>query len=222
MDIVEELEKYIKINPNLLNNEEKNKLRQELLEYVRNPKGGVEDLLMEFFVYSNVLKDLQKDFLNYIVEHYPSKEFPKVLEVAAGKVCNLGQQLKKNGYNVTSIDPNIRIASNDPRVKGIKMLKRKFTPDFSVLPYDLIVGYNACPVAGNLLKINKKPTVFTICDAPQTDGKLDIGIDINSKEEFIKELEKRNGFIRQVGNLTIVDNSRVLEIKDVLHDKEER
>ena len=123
MDVIEELEKYLRINPNLLNNEEKNKLRQQLLEDARNPKGEVDDLLMEFFVYSNVVKDLQKDFLKYIMEHYPPNKFPKVLEVAAGKVCNLGQQLKSNGYKVTSIDPNIRIASNDPRVKGIKLLK---------------------------------------------------------------------------------------------------
>ena len=176
---------------------------------------------MEFFVYSNVVKDLQKDFLKYIMEHYPPNKFPKVLEVAAGKVCNLGQQLKSNGYKVTSIDPNIRIASNDPRVKGIKLLKRKFTPDFSVLPYDVIVGYNACPTAGNLLKINKRPTVFTICDAPETDGKLDIGVDVNSKQEFINELEKINGVITKVGSLTIVDNSRILEINNVLHDENE-
>ena len=221
MDVIEELEKYLRINPNLLNNEEKNKLRQQLLEYARNPKGEVDDLLMEFFVYSNVVKDLQKDFLKYIMEHYPPNKFPKVLEVAAGKVCNLGQQLKSNGYKVTSIDPNIRIASNDPRVKGIKLLKRKFTPDFSVLPYDVIVGYNACPTAGNLLKINKRPTVFTICDAPETDGKLDIGVDVNSKQEFINELEKINGVITKVGSLTIVDNSRILEINNVLHDENE-
>jgi len=221
MDIIDEMEKYLKINPNLLNNEEKNKTRQQLLEYARNPKGEVDDLLMEFFVYFNVVKDLQKDFLNYIMEHYPPSKFPKVLEVAAGKVCNLGQQLKRNGYKVTSIDPNIRIASNDPRVKGIKLLKRKFTPDFSVLPYDVIVGYNACPTAGNLLKINKRPTVFTICDRPETDGKLDIGVDIKSKQEFINELEKRNGCVKQIGQLTIVDNSRVLEVNDLSCDQRE-
>lgn len=221
MDIIQELEKYLKVNPNLLNNEEKNKLRQQLLEYARNPNGGVDDLLMEFFVYSGISKDLQKDFFNYIMEHYPPSKFPKVLEVAAGKVCNLGQQLKRNGYKVTSIDPNIRIAPNDSRVKGIKLLKRKFTPDFSVLPYDVVIGYNACPTAGNLLRINKRPTVFTICDAPETDGKLDIGVEVSSKEEFIKELEKRNGFITKVGYLTIVDNSRILEIDNPSHNENE-
>ena len=103
----------------------------------------------------------------------------------------------------------------------IKLIKRKFTPDFSVLPYDIVIGNNACPVAGPLLKINKKPTLFTICDRPETDGKLDIGVDIKSKQEFINELEKRNGCVKQIGQLTIVDNSRVLEVNDLSCDQRE-
>ena len=221
MKVIQELEKYIRMNPNLLNNAEKNELRRLLMDYIKAPTEKVKDLLLEFFVYAGLVPSSDDEFLKYIKEYYPPEMFPKVLEVASGKVCNLGQLLKKNGYNVTSIDPNIRITSNDPRVKGIKLLKRKFTPDFSVMPYDIILGQNACPVAGTLLRINKKPIVFTICDAPETDGKLDIGVDINSKEEFIKELEKRNGFVRQIGDLTIVDNSRTLEINDVPHYEKE-
>lgn len=219
MNIIQELEKYIKRNPNLLNAQEKDKLRRQLIEYANAPEEGVEDLLMEFFVYANIIKSLEDDFLKYVMECYPAEKFPKVLEEATGKVCSLGQKLKQNGYKVTAMDPDLRISSKDPRVKEIKLLKRKFTPDFSVLPYDIVIGYNACPAAGTLLRINKIPTIFTICDAPETDGKLDIGIDIKSKDEFISELEKRNGCVKQVGQLTIVDNSRVLEIKDTSHDE---
>ncbi len=219
MDIIQKLERYIRENPNLLNNEEKNKIRKELFEYVKEPKQMIDDLLQEFFIYSGIMEPYENEFLKYIIERYPVKEFPKVLEIATGKTCSLAQKLKQNGYKVTAMDPNIRISSSDSRVKGIKLLKRRFTLDFSVLPYNIVIGYNACPVAGTLLKIKGRPTVFTICDAPETDGKLDIGVDISSKNEFIAELEKRNGSIKKVGELTIVDNSRILEINDMSYQR---
>ena len=155
MNIIQELEKYIKRNPDLLNNAEKGELRKQLMEYVNAPEQGVKDFLFDFFVYSGIVQSPDDYFIKYIMENYPPEKFPKVLEVATGKVCSLGRKLKQNGYKVTAMDPNLRIASNDSRVKGIKLIKRKFTPDFSVLPYDIVIGNNACPVAGTLLKINK-------------------------------------------------------------------
>lgn len=211
MDIISELQKYLKENPNLLNDEEKTTLKQELVRFVQNPKGPVEDVFVQFLEYIGLIPSDENEFIEYLMKNYSKNKFPRVLEVASGRTCSLAQKLRQKGYAVTAMDPDKRIKPTDERVKGIKMLKRKFTPDFAVSQYDIIVGYNACPVAGTLLSIKSKPTIFTICDAPETDGKLDIGVDISSKEEFIQELIKRNGNIMSIGNLTIIDNSRILE-----------
>jgi len=209
VEIIELFDRYIKENPNLLTNEEKKCLIKMFSEYIKQPGNGVKDDLLEFFVYAGVLRNLEDDFFEHIIKQYPVDKFPRVLEVASGKVCSLSRKLRKSGYIVTAIDPNIRIKPNE--LKGVKILKRKFTNDFNTNSYDLIVGYNACPVAGTLLNIKNKPAVFTICDGPETDKPLDIGNHIKSRAEFVIELEKRNARLQQIGKLTIVDNSRILE-----------
>lgn len=209
VEIIELFDRYIKENPNLLTNEEKKKLIKKFGEYIKQPVDGLEDDLLEFFIYAGAVRNLEDDFLKHIIKQYPADKFPRVLEVASGKVCSLSRNLKKAGYMVTAIDPNIRIKPNE--LKGVKILKRKFTNDFNTDTYDLIVGYNACPVAGTLLNVKNKPAVFTICDGPETDKPLDVGNHINSREEFIVELEKRNARLQQIGQLTVVDNSRILE-----------
>ncbi len=216
---VVELDNYLKKNPNYLNKDEKQKLMKQFRDYIIDPKPMIEDPLLEFFVYIGEISLKEEKFLNYIVQKYPVSEFPRILEVATGKVCSLAQRLSKCGYRVTAIDPDIRIPQSDPRVKRIKLLKRKFTPDFRVDQYDVIVGYNACPVAGALLRKTNVPTVFTICGGPQSDGRLDIGKNVSSKKEFMEELEKRNGNIQLINGLTIVDNSRILEINKTEHER---
>lgn len=222
MDIMDELEKYIKNNPNLLNNEEKQKARLQLVNFAKNPNQPVHDILLEFFIYKGIVPSDEDKFLEYVIRNYPQDKFPRVLEVATGKVCSLAQKLKQHGYRVTAMDPDIRIKLSDQRVKGIKMLKRKFTPDFTTSQYDFILGYNACPIAGTLLNVKNKPVVFTICDGPETDGKLDIDMDINSKKEFVDELAKRGGRIQYINDLTIIDNSRILQINKSSENQNER
>ena len=209
IEAIKLFDKYIKQNPNLLDSQEKKKLIQDFREFIKKPSNQVQDDLLEFFVYAGILKNLEEEFFKYILKEYPSNKFPRVLEVASGKVCSLSKKLKEAGYKVTAIDPNIRIRPNE--LKGVKLLKRKFTKDFDVNLYDIIIGYNACPVAGTLLDIKNKPVVFTICDGPETDKPLDLGNHINSREEFVSELEKRNAKLQKIGKLTIVDNSRILE-----------
>lgn len=218
-DTVVKLDNYLKRNPNLLNREEKQKLKKQFSDFIKKPTYQVADPLLEFFIYIGEVKSAEDDFLNYIKQNYPSDKFHKVLEVATGKVCSLAQQLNKSGYRVTAMDPEIRINQNDQRAKGVKLLKRKFTSDFRTDQYDVIVGYNACPVAGALLSKTNIPTIFTICDGPQSDGVLDIGRRVSSKEEFIEELNKRNARIQEVNGLTIVDNSRVLEMNKTEHER---
>lgn len=216
---VVELDNYLKRNPNLLNKKEKEELKKQFSDFIKRPTHQVVDPLLEFFIHIGEVKSEENEFLNYIEQNYPADRFPKVLEVATGKVCSLGQKLSRSGYRVTAIDPEIRINQNDSRAKGVKLLKRKFTSDFRTEQYDVIVGYNACPVAGALLSKKNIPTVFTICDGPQSDGVLDIGRRVSSKGDFIEELNKRNARIQEVNGLTIVDNSRVLEMNKTEHER---
>lgn len=213
-DLIIELEKYLKKNPNLLTSEEKNKVRKLLMNFMDNSNGivGVEDLLGEFFEYAGILPSKEDGFVDYISKNFPKNKYPRILDVATGKVCSMAQKLRDKGYRVTAMDPDIRIKPTDSRVRGVKLLKRKLTDDFRTSNIDLIVGFGACPVAATLLNIKDKPAVFTICEAPQTDGKLDIGSEINSKSEFVEQLLRRGAYIKRENGLTIVDNSRILEL----------
>ena len=223
-ELIEKLEKYIKENPNLLTNEEKRKLRLEFMNCVvkslKVNQLSISSLLVEFFVYAGALPSKEDKFLEYIKTNYPRDRFPRVLEVSSGKVCSLAQKLKQNGYKVTAMDPDIRIRPSDPKVKGIKILKRKFTSDFSREGYDVILGHDACPAAGTLLRIKDKPVVFTICDRPETD-ELDLGIEIKSKQEFIEELSRRNAHIQKINSLIVIDNSRILEINNIHKEQDD-
>lgn len=212
--LIVELEKYLKQNPNLLTSEEKNKVRKLFMNFMDNSNGivGVEDLLGEFFEYMGFEPSKENDFVEYIIKNYPKHKYPRVLDVATGKVCSMAQKLRDKGYKVTAMDPDIRIKPADSRIKGVKLLKRRLTPDFRTSNFDLVVGFGACPVAATLLNIKDKPVVFTICEAPQTDGKLDIGSEINSKSEFVEQLLRRGACIKRENGLTIVDNSRILEL----------
>lgn len=210
-DIVDIFMEYIKRNPDFLNNEEKKELFHELPKYAENPNIPVTYNLIHFLEYAKIISSPEEDFLKYIISKYPKSKFPRVLEVATGRTCSFAQKLRQNGYMVTAMDPDIKIKIGDERAKGIKLLKRKFIPDFDISKYNIVVGFNACPAAGALLSVKSIPSVFTICDMPETDGKLDIGENIDSKQTFLQELIKRKGYVTQFGNLTIVDNSRVLE-----------
>lgn len=219
VNTVVELDNYLKRNPNLLNKKEKEQLKKQFSDFIKKPTHQVVDPLLEFFIHVGEVESKEDDFLNYIKQNYPSDRFPKVLEVATGKVCSLAQKLNKSGYRVTAMDPEIRIDQKDSRAKGVKLLKRRFTSDFRTEQYDVIVGYNACPVAGTLLSKRNIPTVFTICDGPQSDGVLDIGRRVSSKEDFIEELNKRDARIQKVNGLTIVDNSRIMEMNKPEHSE---
>jgi hypothetical protein len=223
-DIVDQLEKYIKENPDLLNSEEKKEIRVQLtnsfMESLNSNKVGIPGLLLDFFIHEGIIPSEEDKFLEYITNNYPKNKFQRVLEVSSGKVCSLAQKLKKEGYRVTAMDPDIRIRPSDPRVKGVKILKRKFTSDFTTSQYDVILGFNACPVAGKLLNIKDKPVVFTICDRPDTDD-LDIDTIIRSKQDFMEELKRRNGYIENINGLTIVDNSRILNMNKSRDDEDD-
>jgi len=86
VEIIELFDRYIKENPNLLTNEEKKCLIKMFSEYIKQPVNGVKDDLLEFFVYAGVLRNLEDDFFEHIIKQYPVDKFPRVLEVASGKV----------------------------------------------------------------------------------------------------------------------------------------
>lgn len=101
-------------------------------------------------------------FADFIQKNYPHCN--KVLDVAGGQ-GGLTIELIKRGYQVTVIDPKIKIKGNK-----IEKIKKYFDDSINISDYDLIIGMHPDGateyIIKNAIKYNKKFAVVPCCVFP--------------------------------------------------------
>lgn len=105
--------------------------------------------------------------LDFIVNTYPAKEYPRVLEIAAGS-GNFAGRLADFGYQVTAMDPKLNFKSSI----NYEVLNELFTDSTDISDYDLGIAIHPCGIHKDIIsnfRINEKaffliPCHMTTCD----------------------------------------------------------
>ena len=98
---------------------------------------------------------------DFIVETYPVCDYPRVLEIAAGN-GNFSQRLADYGYQVTAMDPKIKLNKDS----NYNMLQEYFDEDTNISDYDLGIAIHPCGIHKDIIsnfKINEKAMFLMPC-----------------------------------------------------------
>ncbi len=101
-------------------------------------------------------------FADFIQKHFNNCE--KILDVAGGQ-GGLTYELIKRGYQVTVIDPKIKIKNNN-----VSKIKKYYNDEIDISDYDLIVGLHPDGateyIVKNAIQNNKRFAVIPCCVFP--------------------------------------------------------
>ena len=170
---------WLKENPLLLNNQEKQKFLIGLNDYLEGRGGAIDDEVYDFLVQKKLINNPPREatFLNYLIEKYGSIKDKKLLDVGAGRTCILSQLIAKNGGIVTAMDTNIRLNDNILRKLKITTSKKLFRCDeFSkngigtdIKNFNIIVGLEPCGATEHIIRQSlkyDKPFDVNLCASP--------------------------------------------------------
>lgn len=172
MLILKKANEYLKRNPERFNTAEKDKFLLDLKAYLLKQDKAITDEVFDFLVSEKLIKNEPRTqtFIRHLISKYNSSY--KVLDVGAGRMCNLSTELGKRGFKVVSMDPKIRL--KDSEIKACKIqriIKRPFCCDeygkgTDISHFDLIVGLEPCDATEHIirqgLKYNK-PFEVSLC-----------------------------------------------------------
>lgn len=131
--------------------------------YGKNDFNTMSDEIGDFYDYYLEEPTRWQSFCAYIEREYPSKDGKKVLDVGCGPLADLSLELKKIGYDVTSIDPRVQ------EIKELKIIKELFNYQTTeVANYDLIVGLEPCDATEHIIRSaisNNKNFAVSLCAA---------------------------------------------------------
>lgn len=208
--IMPKLLKYLKDNPNRLTPLEKDKILFDIEKYFDDNSYLTPDIY-DFFRHLEKIENLHirnprhQRFLRYLNAKYNLQSSPKkILEVGAGRMCELSQELSKNGNILTAIDPAIQLSNQEAHEKGFNIIKHHFNCGkypvenhcTSLKPYDLGIAHKACKGTEHLLiqgLIDNKPVEAMLCNRPHKS--LD-GERFKNMEEYIKHLKSISSEIK--------------------------
>lgn len=107
--------------------------------------------------------------LDFIIDTFPIKEYPRILEIAAGD-GNLSQLLSNCGYQVTAMDPKINCKKNI----NYNVLSMFFHEHTDISAYDLGIAIHPCGIHKDIIKnfmINEKVLFLIPCCTFSCDNK---------------------------------------------------
>ena len=123
--IFKKAEKYLQDNPERFNDDEKKIFRLQLDDYLNNPnQRSIDDNVYDFFVNCDITKDQNRHilFAKYLIKKYSPSTHPNLLDVGAGRMCHLSTRLARNNFNVTAIDPKIRLSESEAQQRKINRI----------------------------------------------------------------------------------------------------
>lgn len=145
IDEMEYLEKYRKLNPNALSNEQFILIETD----IHNKTGIISSQYLDFKLWYQNLPSRQECFLDFLKNNYNLEKVVNILEVGGGENANLATMLVKEGYHVTCIDPliNLNIQDNIIRIKDYFDYQK-----FDVSKYDLVIGQEPCQATEHIIR----------------------------------------------------------------------
>ena len=113
--------KYLDVNEDRFNEQEKVQFMKDLLEWVENRSDTIADEVYDFLINVGISpeKTREQEFLSYLNKKYKNLKFGKVLDVGAGRMCRLSQMLTKYGNEMYAIDSKIRLLPSEAKKMGI-------------------------------------------------------------------------------------------------------
>lgn len=170
--IFKKAEEYLKRNPERFTAFEKDKFLTDLRAYIFKQDKAIADEVFDFLVSEKLVenKPRTETFVRHIISKYNSP--CKVLDVGAGRMCNLSTALGKRGFKTTAIDPKIRLKDNEIKQRKIqKIIKQPFYCDeygkgTNISNFDLIVGLEPCDATEHIIRQSlkyEKPFEISLC-----------------------------------------------------------
>ena len=221
MLIHKKLDEYLKRNPERFTKAEKDALAGKVQAWLETDEKWILDEVEDFLVWAGIYKHKSREdaFKDYIVSKYNVKQYKNVLDVGAGRVCKTSTALGNSGYNVTAIDPSIRLEPKELKERKIKAIyKKPFVCDeyssgngTNIARYDLIVGLEPCEATEHIIRQSlkyDKPFDVTLCY--QEHSALD-GTKFKTPEEWYEHLAKvsREVSIEKVGSMYHAKNKGI-------------
>ena len=171
---------YLKVNPYRFNSQEKNKFLQDLSNWVDGKSDEIDDEIYDFLLDMKIYKgnSREQEFVSYLNQKYGVVKFKRILDVGAGRMCRLSEQLAKQGNFLYAIDSKIRLSQQEAKIKGLKSIKlQNFLCDnfakggngTPISSYDLIVGLEPCDATEHIIRQGlkyDKPFDVSLCGAP--------------------------------------------------------
>ena len=220
--IFKKAEKYLQDNPERFNDDEKKIFRLQLDDYLSSPnQRSIDDNVYDFFVNCDITKDQNRHilFAKYLIKKYSPSTHPNLLDVGAGRMCHLSTRLARNNFNVSAIDPKIRLSESEAQQRKINRIitnnfycddyAPKHSAGTDITPYDLIVGLEPCDATEHIIRQclkENKPFDISLCTTHHTalDGKR-----IRTQDEWYEYLQSISNEvkIKKVPGMYIASNN---------------
>lgn len=171
---------YIAENPERLTQDEIKKFYIDLNNFINGKEDTITDEVYDFLIAKNLIKNMPRHikFAKYILSKYNTQNTKKILDVGAGRMCHLSQRLARSKFDMTAIDPNIRLTEEETQKANIQVFKNKFYCDefaskdilsTDISKYDLLVGLEPCDATEHIIRQSlkyDKPFEISLCAAP--------------------------------------------------------
>lgn len=212
-------ELWLKENPLLLNNQEKQKFLIGLQNYLENKTSAIDDEVYDFLIQRKLINAESREdvFMRYLIKKYGGLNGKNVLDVGAGRVCSLSKLIAEQGGKVTAMDINIRL-KNEILIKSkITAVKKLFKCDeyaenlvgTNIENYNLIVGLEPCDATEHIIRQSlkyDKPFDVYLCAASHKGLNGDM---FNTYKEWythLKNISKEVCIVERDGGFIATNN----------------
>ena len=167
---------YLDENPQRYTEKEKKRFMDELLKNIKSEERFMFDGTYDFLLHYGLIKGVSRhqDFANYITQRYSPMSTEKVLDIGAGRLCELSSTLSSKGFKMFAMDPNIRLLPNEANSLNIHISKDLFLCDryakghkgTNVKNYDLLIGLEPCLATEHIIHQGlkyEKPFDVVLC-----------------------------------------------------------
>lgn len=187
---------FRKENPLEFDEEQFEKVRKDLF----SPREGIaSDEYVDFILWIKGYRSRQEAFADYVEELLPLGQYPKLLEVGAGKKARLSKILHEKGYSMEAMDPELlRMAEvND----GIRCRKEPFIyGKTDVTAFDAVIAEEPCEATEPMIRAcveAKKDFVISLCGTPHLLMNGEMPEDIYAWHQYLCSIAPKNCSLRK-------------------------